>query len=342
MPAEQKREVVERAGRTAGSKVAGAAKGRRRLQTGQLIRLVSEGHAVPFSKGLLATTLTATGLPPDEAFAVSMNVEWELLRGAEYEVHVDRLRELVEEVLEASAGTMYLERYRKWNRLGHEDRPVILLIGGATGVGKSTMAAQLADRLGIVRIISTDSIREVMRAFFSETLMPAIHHSSYDSDRAVRMPLGSGIDSHVVGFMEQVEMVNVGVGAVLDRAIKERTSLVVEGVHVVPGMSAGKGVAAGEDALILPMVVAVTDSELHRSHFLVRERETSGRRALARYLRGFDEIRRIQEFILERADVEGTLVIDNVSIDDAVGTVVEALYDLIEESEERSEDHERA
>ena len=29
------------------------------------ISLVSEGHKVPFSKGLLATTLTATGLAPD-------------------------------------------------------------------------------------------------------------------------------------------------------------------------------------------------------------------------------------------------------------------------------------
>jgi 2-phosphoglycerate kinase len=203
------------------------------------------------------------------------------------------------------------------------------------------MAAQIADRLGLVRIISTDSIREVMRAFFSETLMPSIHYSSYDSDRAVRIPLeGSGLDSHVVGFMEQVEMVNVGVQAVLDRSIKERTSLVVEGVHIVPGMlAAARGRGAAEDALILPMVVAVTDADLHRSHFLVREQETSGRRMVARYLRGFEEIRKIQEFILERAEAEGTLVIDNVSIDDAVGTVVEALYDLIEESEERCGDN---
>jgi 2-phosphoglycerate kinase len=171
--------------------------------------------------------------------------------------------------------------------------------------------------------------------------MPSIHYSSYDSDRAVRIPLeGSGLDSHVVGFMEQVEMVNVGVQAVLDRSIKERTSLVVEGVHIVPGMlGAAGGRGAAEDALILPMVVAVTDADLHRSHFLVREQETSGRRMVARYLKGFAEIRRIQEFILERAEAEGTLVIDNVSIDDAVGTVVEALYDLIEESEERCGDN---
>jgi 2-phosphoglycerate kinase len=299
------------------------------------IQLVSEGHKVPFSKGLLATTLTATGLPPERAFGVAMDVEWQLLQGLDHEVTLDRLRQMVELVLAESEGQRYLQRYRTWNRLAREDMPVIVLIGGATGVGKSTIATQVAERLGVVRIISTDSIREVMRAFFSESLMPAIHYSSYEADKAVRIPLGAGIDSALVGFMEQVEMVNVGVLAVLDRAIEERTSLVVEGVHIVPGMLASTAIRERRrEALLLPLVVAVNDPDLHRSHFLVREQETSGRRVLARYLRGFEEIRNIQGFILERAGAEGTLVVDNVSIDDTVGMVVDALYGLIEQIEE--------
>lgn len=298
------------------------------------IQLVSEGHKVPFSKGLLATTLTATGLPPERAFRVAMDVERELMRSPEREVAVDRLRHLVELVLGAGEEERYLRRYRMWNRLARQDRPVVVLIGGATGVGKSTIAAQLADRLGVVRIISTDSIREVMRAFFSESLMPAIHYSSYEAGRGVRIPLGSGMDPHVVGFMEQVDVVNVGVLAIVDRAIEERISLIVEGVHMVPGMLASVGAKERmKEVLLLQMVVAVNDAALHRSHFLVREQETSGRRAIARYLRGFDEIREIQDFILERARAEGTLVVDNVNIDDTLGLVVDALYDVIEHSE---------
>ena len=65
----------------------------------------------------------------------------------------------------------------------------------------------------------------------------------------------------------------------------------------------------------------------------MREQQTSGKRALARYLQGFDDIRKIQDFILERAATEGTLVVDNVNIDDAVGTVVDALYEVIEQTE---------
>jgi 2-phosphoglycerate kinase len=290
---------------------------------------------VPFSKGLLATTLTATGLPPEQAFAVAMDVERDLLQNGIREVDVDDLRQRVEAVLSENEGERYLRRYRLWNRMAREDKPVMVLIGGATGVGKSTIAAKVADRLGIVRIISTDSIRQVMRAFFSESLMPALHSSSYEAGQRVRIPLGSDLDPDVVGFMEQVDLVNVGLLAVLDRAIEERLSLVVEGVHVVPGMLAAAGARErAEEIQLLSLVVAVRDPVLHRSHFLVREQETSGRRAIARYLAQFDEIRKVQDFILERAEADGTRVVENISIDDTVGMVVDALYDVLEQSEE--------
>jgi 2-phosphoglycerate kinase len=304
---------------------------------GPPIQLVREGHRVPFSKGLLATALTSTGLPPQRAYSVALDVEWQLLQADEREIGVDALHRLVEKVLADSGERTYLQRYRTWNRMAAEDRPVIVLIGGATGVGKSTIAAQVAQRLGIVRIISTDAIRQAMRAFFSETLMPSVHYSSYEAGMAVRIPVGSGLDAGLLGFMEQVEMVSVGVGAIIDRAMKERTSLVVEGVHMVPGMLSPSAAAEHvPDVLLLPLVVSVSDPDLHRSHFMVREQETSGRRVLARYLQGFTEIRKIQGFILERAATEGTLVVDNVNIDDTVGMVVDALYGVIEQTEVRA------
>lgn len=307
------------------------------MREGPAIQLVNEGHKVPFSKGLLATALTSTGLPPQSAYAVALEVERQLLQAERPEVPVGELGPLVEKVLEDGGEQVYLQRYRIWNRMAEEDRPVIVLIGGSTGVGKSTIAAQVAQRLGIVRMISTDVIRQTMRAFFAESLMPSVHYSSYEAGNAVRMPVGPDVDAGLLGFMEQVENVSVGVRAIIDRAVKERTSLVVEGVHMVPGMlGLGPEDEGMDDALLLPLVICVKDEQLHRSHFLVREQQTSGKRALARYLRGFGEIRKIQEFILERAEKEGTLVVDNVNIDDTVGMVMDALYGVIEHTERQT------
>ena len=57
-------------------------------------------------------------------------------------------------------------------------------------------------------------------------------------------------------------------------------------------------------------------------------------RPFDRYLGSFDAIRKIQDFIVSRAREEGTLIIENIDIDETVGTVVEALYDLIGERED--------
>ncbi len=295
------------------------------------IRIVSESHGVPFSKGLLAQSLTATGLPPDRAYRVAMEVERRARETGELDLAVERLHELVGRALGEMEGSAYLARYQKWTRLGETLKPVVVLIGGATGVGKSTIASHLANRLGIVRLISTDSIRQVMRTFFSEQLMPAIHYSSFNAGAAIRVPVGKTLNSNLVAFVEQVEMVSVGVKAVIDRALEEGTSLVVEGVHLVPGFLDS---TTWDRAIVLTVTVAVTDSELHMSHFLVRERETDGRRPFTRYVEHFDGIRRIQDFILSRAEAEGTLVVDNVDIDSAVSSTVDTLYELIELEED--------
>lgn len=299
--------------------------------SGGPIQIVSEEHGLPFSKGLLAQSLTATGLPPERAYRVARAVQ-EQVRGDGVEaLSVGELTSRVNRALAEMEGPLFAERYAKWRRLALQDQPVIILIGGTTGVGKSTLASQLAHRLGIVRLISTDAIRQVMRAFFSSALMPAIHFSSFDAAGAVRIPVGKNLDKGLVGFVEQVEMVNAGVAAIIDRAVSEGTGMVLEGVHLVPGFTTS---LSWDKALVLPMVVTVDDPELHRSHFLVRARETDGRRPFDRYLGNFDAIRKIQDFILSRAREEGTLVIENIDIDETVGMVVEALYDLIGERED--------
>lgn len=307
-----------------------------RLPESQIL-VVDEGHAVPFSKGLLAQSLTATGLSPERAYAVAREVELHVRNEGSSEVTVDDLHAMVGRVLQGSQGDLFFQRYVKWQRLALQDRPVIILIGGATGVGKSTIATQLAHRLGIVRIISTDSVRQVMRAFFSDRLMPALHFSSFDAGRAVRLPVAEDADPLVVGFVEQARLVMTGLEALIERAINEGTSMVLEGVHLVPGYLSPE---RWSEALVLPMIVVVRDEELHRSHFLVRDRETNGIRPLQRYVENIKEIRKVQELILAKAEAQGTLIVENVAIDDTVGRVVDALYHLIEKTE--SADRRRA
>ena len=74
-------------------------------------------------------------------------------------------------------------RLRRYARSGAR-LPLVLLVGGATGTGKSTVATEVAHRLGITRVTSTDFIRQTIRAFFSETRMPSVHYSSFEAGGA--------------------------------------------------------------------------------------------------------------------------------------------------------------
>src|SRR5204862_7751287 len=161
--------------------VPGRSPTRRMTQKPRHIVISDDEHALPYSKGLMASSIMATGLPPARAFHVAERIEERLHEGGMAEITRAALSELASGVLVEEVGQRYADSFAKWQVVNQIDRPLIILIGGATGVGKSTVATQLAGRLGITRIIPTDAIREVMRAMFTEELMPTLHTSSFDA-----------------------------------------------------------------------------------------------------------------------------------------------------------------
>jgi len=213
-----------------------------------------------------------------------------------------------------------MRRLRRLQLLQQLDRPIIVLIGGATGTGKSTIATEAAHRLGITRVTSTDFIRETLRAFFSRAFMPTVHYSSFEAGLALTKAEEEETgDPRLLGFLDQTRNVLVGVDAAIERALREGRSLVLEGVHLVPGMLATER----ENALVTHCVVAIPDEAVHRSHFWVRDTSTDGLRPLDRYLDGLPEIRLIQEALLERARRFDIPIVENSSIDEAVGAVLD-------------------
>ncbi len=217
-----------------------------------------------------------------------------------------------------------MRRLRRLQALQHLELPVLLLVGGATGTGKSTLATEAAHRLGITRVTSTDFIRQTMRAFFSREFMPSVHYSSFEAELALsRADEDLAGDAALLGFLDQTRNVLVGVEAAIDRSLTEGWSMVLEGVHIVPGMIA----VDRADALVVQCVVAITDEDAHRSHFWVRDAATEGLRPLEKYLDGMTEIRMIQDVLLERARRFDVPVIENATLDDAIGQVLDLVLD---------------
>lgn len=281
--------------------------------------IVSDRAGLPFSKGLLASSMMATGLSPNRAYQVAERIESDLLEEGKLEIRSAELRDLAIKALDEMVGERYASTYRKWQQADQLDLPLIILIGGTTGVGKSTVATQLAARLGITRIISTDAIREVMRSMFSERIMPTLHVSSFEAASVVSHPIPRSADRVIVGFEEQVRAVATGVHALIERSVIEGTDLVMEGAHLVPGYI--DGALAGK-CVFVPLVITVEDEELHRSHFFLRGQD-SRLRNVDRYLTSFENIRKVQKYIRSLALQSGVPVIASYSLDTTLATVID-------------------
>lgn len=286
---------------------------------------------LPYSKGLMASQVMVTGLSPFRAYEVAEAIEDRLVRSGRGSVTTDDLGALTVDVLEELAGDRYAKNFRRWREVEALEIPLVVLIGGTTGVGKSTLATQLSARLGIVRVVATDAVREVMRAMLSERLMPTLHRSSFEAGEALREP--STRDAVVAGFREQTAAVAVGVDALIRRAALEGMSMVIEGAHVVPGFLE---LASRSDSIVaVPVIVTVEEDDVHRSHLLARSADHAGRPA-TRYLEGFENIRRVQRYIKSQALSHGVPVIPNYNFDHTLAAVIDLVMERVTERATRA------
>jgi 2-phosphoglycerate kinase len=286
---------------------------------------LGEPDGLPYSKGLMARALIAAGVSAERAYQVATRIELELVARDERSLEFDRFEELAAEVLGEEEGRRAARRLQRYAALQALDVPIVLLVGGATGTGKSTVATEAAHRLGITRVTSTDFIRQTIRAFFSADFMPSIHYSSFEAGRTEIAPGGSLLG----GFLDQTRNVLVGVEAVIGRALAEGWSIVLEGVHLVPGLVP----LEIEGALVVHAVLRIESEDVHRSHFHVRDAATGGVRAMEKYLTRMDDIRTIQDHIVEAAERTGVPVIESTNPERATAEVMELVLSLAERLE---------
>ena len=287
------------------------------------------GTPQPFSKGILAVSLQGAGLEPSDAYDVVRELEGHLVREGRREIQRGELRDLVRETIDRTHGARAASRYQVWRQALEDGKPIFLLIGGSTGVGKTSIAVEVARRLEIARVLGTDLIRQIMRLMFSPDLMPEIHCSTYDAHQALKPELRGAGEPVIVGFREQAQKIAVGVHALLDRAVEENTSMILEGVNLLPGIVDLSPYQ--DEAHVIFEVVATLDPEAYRSRFTSRA-ELARERHAERYLQHFDEIVQIQDHVLAEADRYGLPIIDNVQFDEAILSVIRSVLATLRKS----------
>jgi len=289
------------------------------------ISVTGRGIGSPFSKGILSQSLFAAAIEPNDAFDVARDIERDLVNRGAREVDRRDLRGLAYDALSRRMGGEAARRYLVWRKYQDPDRPVMILLGGAAGVGKTSLALEVAHRLGIGRVLSTDSIRQIMRLMLSPALSPAIHGSSYVAHKL--LPAGDrSVDPVIGGFRDQAATVSVGIRASLERAVNENASLVMDGVSIVPGLIDLEPFSEIADVIFL--VVGTLDEETFSNRFAARAAEAK-ERPPHRYLENLDSIIQIQDHFLELAERFEVPIVDNISFDRSVQLIIRHVTDTL-------------
>lgn len=263
---------------------------------------------LPFSRGILTRSITLAGVDVGVAYIIATEVQKSLEEMKKRVVTTEEIRRLTYESLLNHGLKEAARRYLFWRQLRRLKVPITILLGGATGVGKSTIATELAFRLGIRSVIGTDTIREVMRKIIAPELLPDLHTSSFLAWKTVG-PVSDGRPL-IRGFEEQVRHVAVGINAVL------------EGIHLVPGF-------VEPDERDFMYVITVGSREDLEARFY--ERSLYSARSAEYYIEHLDSIMEIQEYIVGMAREHGVPVIENVELEKTVGKIMEDIMNRLME-----------
>lgn len=294
----------------------------------------------PFSKGIMSRSLNVADIGTERAYDIASDIESELIKNNVTEISSYDLANVVLNHLK-DVNPKVAKKYENWRSLRKSKKPLIILIGGASGVGTSSMAFELASRLRLKNLISTDMIREVMRKIVSEELSPVIHKSSFDAHESIRTP-SIGVDPVIEGFINHVEVVNVGIEAIIERSVKEGISTIIEGVHVVPGFIRQELI---DENNIIVFTLIVDDEESHKQRFYSRCRQPWVKRSLERYMENFGTIRKTQKFLVEQAKIHDARIINNVDINETIDIMISDILEKfggvnnVEQESQRNNDN---
>ena len=288
-----------------------------------------KGHTSQFSREQHRRLLETSGLSYEESTVVTTAIFGHLMKKGTTEIQASRLGMLTYRYLRLILGLAVAQRYLVLVNFLHRERPIVLMIGGAPGTGKSAVATEVAQRLEIVRTQSTDLLREVMRMMIPERLLPVLHKSSYDAWQALPGRENSQVepeDLFVDGYRAQAELLSVPCEAVLRRSLREGTSLIIEGVHVQHALR--DKIPEDSEAIAIPITLAVLNPERLRNRFRGRGEQIDARRA-DRYLEHFESISRLQAYLLSEADRNGTPIVVNNNRDQVISEVMAIVMDAL-------------
>lgn len=204
-------------------------------------------------------------------------------------------------------------------------KPYVILIGSASGIGKSTIASELAKELGIKHLIETDFIRAIVRGIIGPDYAPSLHRSSFDAYLTLRDKERFDGDTNSLieaGFEDHASFVIPAIERVIRRAVDDYDDVVIEGVHLVPGFI---DINKFKDDASIHFFILSANREVHKERFVKRAMKI---KRGGKHLEYFKENRIINDYLVKNAVEHDIPVIDNKTIDHTVKRMLTLIREI--------------
>ncbi|KAE8767347.1 P-loop NTPase domain-containing protein LPA1 [Hordeum vulgare] len=243
------------------------------------------------------------------------------------------------------------------SRIRERKESVTVLLCGTSGCGKSTLSTLLGSRLGITTVVSTDSIRHMMRSFVDEKENPLLWASTYHAGECLD-PLAvseakarrkakkrSGVSSNsgmdyegsgekpigkkqmaIEGYKAQSEMVIDSLDRLITAWEDRKESVVVEGVHLSLNFVMG---LMKKHPSIIPFMIYISNEGKHTERFAVRAKYMTLDPTKNKYVKYINNIRTIQEYLCSRADKYLVPKVNNTNVDRSVASIHATVFSCL-------------
>lgn len=229
-------------------------------------------------------------------------------------------------------GEKYLDRYqtmKEYQRLlrsGEQKLPIIIILAGFPGIGKTTFAKELALIYGINIVIGGDVLRSSLRTFIKKFDTPEFHSSVYNAWKN----FGEYSEKNLIkGYEAQATIMNQTVGHIIaDRGLRDGESMIIEYLHFLPSQLSKE---LFKHPSVIPIVLQINDKNEYTKRIKSREKYSHLRSPGKRLLEHIDQYLLLQEHQCKEAKKHKIIVVGVDHFDLSIDTILTYINQRIKE-----------